>query len=46
MHPVWHVIFMEPVGWLAIGGSVVMVGIILAVACYVRRKVSEEECGR
>ncbi|WP_158543499.1 hypothetical protein [Dyella solisilvae] len=46
MHPVWHAILLEPVGWLAIGGSVVMVGIILAVGCYVRCKVREEERSR
>jgi uncharacterized membrane protein len=34
---------MEPVGWLAIGGSIVMVGIILTVAAYVRNKVREDE---
>ena len=31
MHPVLREILMEPVGWLAIGGSLVMVGIAFAV---------------
>ena len=43
MHPVLREILMEPVGWLAIGGSIVMVGIAFAVAMYVRKKVREEE---
>ena len=43
MHPVLREILMEPVGWLAIGGSIVMVGISVFVALFVRRKVREEE---
>jgi hypothetical protein len=43
MHPIWHAILFEPVGWLAIGGSVIMVGIALTVGLYVRSKVREEE---
>ena len=43
MHPILREIFMEPVGWLAIGGSIVMVGISVFVALFVRRKEREEE---
>ena len=43
LHPVLREILMEPVGWLAIGGSIVMVGIAFAVAMFVRKKVREEE---
>jgi protein-S-isoprenylcysteine O-methyltransferase Ste14 len=43
MHPILREIFMEPVGWLAIGGSIVMMGISVFVALFVRRKVREEE---
>lgn len=43
MHPILREIFLEPVGWLAIGGSIVMVGISVFVALFVRRKVREEE---
>ena len=43
MHPILREFFMEPVGWLAIGGSIVMVGISVFVALFVRRKVREEE---
>ena len=43
MHPVLREILMEPVGWLAIGGSIVMVGLAFAVAMFVRKKVREEE---
>ena len=41
MHPILREILMEPVGWLAIGGSIVMVGIGAFVASFVRRKVRE-----
>ena len=34
MHPILREILMEPVGWLAIGGSIVMVGIAFAVATF------------
>ena len=43
MHPILREILLEPVGWLAIGGSIVMVGIAFAVAMFVRKKVREEE---
>jgi len=43
MHPILREILMEPVGWLAIGGSIVMVGISVFVALFVRRKVRDEE---
>ena len=43
MHPILREILLEPVGWLAIGGSILMVGISIFVALFVRRKVREEE---
>jgi protein-S-isoprenylcysteine O-methyltransferase Ste14 len=43
MHPILREILMEPVGWLAIGGSIIMVCISVFVALFVRRKVREEE---
>ncbi|WP_162457155.1 hypothetical protein [Pseudoxanthomonas kalamensis] len=43
MHPVLREILMEPVGWLAIGGSILMVGIVFGVALFIARKVREEE---
>ncbi len=43
MHPILREILLEPVGWLAIGGSILMVGISVFVALFVRRKVREEE---
>lgn len=46
MHPVLREILLEPVGWLAIGGSVVMVSIAVVVALFVRRKMREEERGK
>jgi hypothetical protein len=46
MHPILREIFLEPVGWLAIGGSIVMFGIGLWVSLFVRRKVREDERNR
>jgi len=43
MHPILREILMEPVGWLAIGGSIVTVGIGAFVALFVRRKMREDE---
>ena len=43
MHPILHAILLEPVGWLAIGGSIIMVGTGLAVGLFVRGKVRAEE---
>lgn len=43
MHPVLREILLEPVGWLAIGGSIVMFGLGVALAWYVHRKVRESE---
>ena len=45
MHPILMDIFTRPVGWLAIGGSLVMVGVGLALFFFVRRKIREEERG-
>ena len=45
MHPVLREILMEPVGWLAIGGSLVMVGVGVTLFLFVRRKIREEERG-
>ncbi|HZX77310.1 hypothetical protein [Lysobacter sp.] len=39
MHPILREIFLEPVGWLAIGGSLVMLILGLALGVYVRCKV-------
>lgn len=43
MHPILREIFLEPVGWLAIGGSLVMVGLGVALQIYLRKKIKEEE---
>lgn len=45
MHPILREIFLEPVGWLAIGGSLVMVGLGVALQLYLRKKIKEEERG-
>jgi hypothetical protein len=36
-------ILLEPVGWLAIGGSILMVAITIGVGIFVRNKVRAEE---
>lgn len=46
MHPILREILLEPVGWLAIGGSLVMFGLGLALAVYLRRRIKEEERNR
>jgi hypothetical protein len=43
MHPILHAILLEPVGWLAIGGSFVMVATGIAVGLFIRSKVREQE---
>ena len=43
MHPILHAILLEPVGWLAIGGSIIMVATGIAVGLFVRGKVREQE---
>jgi protein-S-isoprenylcysteine O-methyltransferase Ste14 len=45
MHPILTEILARPVGWLAIGGSILMVGIALGVFLFVRRQVLKEERG-
>jgi len=39
MHPILREILLEPVGWLAIGGSLVMFGLGIALAIYIRCKM-------
>lgn len=43
MHPILMEILARPVGWLAIGGSMVMVGVGLTLFLFVRRRIREEE---
>ena len=43
MHPILVEILTRPVGWLAIGGSLVMVGVGVTLFLFVRRKIREEE---
>lgn len=43
MHPILSEIFTKPVGWLAIGGSLVMFGTGVYLWYFMRRKIAEEE---
>lgn len=43
MHPILREILLEPVGWLAIGGSLMMFGIGIWVSLFLRKKMREEE---
>lgn len=43
MNPVLREILMEPVGWLAIGGSLVMIALMVGIHLYVRKQVRREE---
>lgn len=46
MHPILREILLEPVGWLAIGGSLVMFGIGIWVAVFLHRRMREDERNR
>ena len=46
MHPVLVEILTRPVGWLAIGGSLIMAGVGVALFLFVRRQVQAEERDR
>ena len=39
MHPILVEILAKPVGWLAIGGSIVMVGVGVVFALFLRAKI-------
>lgn len=43
MHPILTEILTRPVGWLAIGGSIIMVGVGITMFLFVRKKIREEE---
>ena len=43
MHPILVEILTRPVGWLAIGGSLVMAGVGVFLFLFVRRQVRAEE---
>ena len=43
MHPILVEILTRPVGWLAIGGSLVMVCVGLFLFLFVRKQVQDEE---
>ncbi len=43
MHPILREIFLEPVGWLAIGGSIVMFAIGIGTGIFIRRRIREQE---
>lgn len=46
MHPVLVEMLSKPVGWLTIGGGLIMLGIAVGFAVFVRRKMREEARGR
>jgi protein-S-isoprenylcysteine O-methyltransferase Ste14 len=43
MNPILTEILAKPVGWLAIGGTIIMVGVGVAVYLFVRKQIREEE---
>ena len=43
MHPVLREIFMEPVGWLTIIGALIILGLPLWLAVFIRRKQRDED---
>ena len=38
MHPVFVALFARPVGWLTIGGALIMFGITIAVPLFIRSR--------
>lgn len=43
MHPMLREMLMEPVGWLTIIGGLIILGVPLWLAVFLRRKMREEE---
>jgi len=43
MHPILRDMLMEPVGWLTISGALIILGIPVFTAFFIRRKMHEDE---
>ena len=43
MHPILREVLTEPVGWLTIAVALVILGMPLATALFIRRRMREEE---
>lgn len=46
MNPIMTEIFTKPVGWLVFGGTLIMLGVGLAIRQFVRGEMRKEEQGR
>lgn len=46
MHPMLREMLMEPVGWMTIIGGLIIIGVPLWLAVFLRRKIREEERDR
>ena len=43
MHPILRDMLMEPLGWLTISGALIILGIPVFTAFFIRRKMREDE---
>lgn len=42
MHPILRELLMEPVGWMTLGGTVIMVAVGIGVGLFARRRMKAE----
>ena len=43
MHPIMREMFAEPVGWLTIIGALIILGLPLVTALFIRKRMKEDE---
>ena len=43
MHPIMREMFAEPVGWLTIIGALIILGLPLFIALFVRTRIKDDE---
>ena len=43
MHPIMREMFAEPVGWLTIIGAVIILGLPLFIALFIRKRMKDDE---
>ena len=43
MHPIMREMFAEPVGWLTIIGALIILGLPLFIALFIRKRIKDDE---
>ena len=43
MHPILREMFAEPVGWLTIIGALIILGLPLFIALFIRKRIKDDE---